>query len=241
MGTLTEAGLLAVWEAGRGKDAVRRALVLAAAGAADPSSVADLSVGEREELVLALRERCFGSTFPCAVTCPSCRQELELELTVDDVRAGEPDGDRRLRVNGFDVEFRLITSRDLLTVEAGTSDAHRDARRALLGRVLTSATTHGERVSVDDLPNEVLDALANALSTQDPQADVRLELDCVDCGHEWASPFDVTIYLWAELDAYARRLLHDVHVLASAYGWSEDEVLAVGPARRRCYLELVAG
>ncbi|MGV9264241.1 hypothetical protein ACWDRR_06200 [Kitasatospora sp. NPDC003701] len=237
VGPLTEAGLLAVWEAGRGKDAVRRALVLAAAGGADPSTVADLAVGTCGELVLALRERCFGPTFPCAVTCPSCHEELELELSADDVRAGGADGERRLRVEGFEIEFRLITGRDLLAVGAGTPDA----RRALLGRVLTSAVAHGERVGPEGLPDAVLDALAGALSAQDPQADVRLELDCVACGHAWASPFDATAHLWAELDAYARRLVHDVHVLASAYGWSEDEVLAIGPARRQCYLELVTG
>jgi hypothetical protein len=30
-------------------------------------------------------------------------------------------------------------------------------------------------------------------------------------------------------------------VLASAYGWSEAEVLAVGPRRRQYYLEAVGG
>lgn len=234
---LTEAGLLAVWEAGRGKDAVRRSLLLAAAGGADPSAVADLAVGTCGELVLALHERCFGPTFPCAVTCPSCHEELELELSADEVRAAGADGERRLRVEGFEIEFRLITGRDLLTVGPGTPDA----RRALLGRVLTSAVAQGEQVAPEELPDAVLDALADALSAQDPQADVRLELDCVECGHAWLSPFDATAHLWAELDAYARRLVHDVHVLASAYGWSEDEVLAIGPARRQCYLELVTG
>ncbi|MFE2725536.1 hypothetical protein [Kitasatospora sp. NPDC059327] len=234
---LTEAGLLAVWEAGRGTDSARRALVLAAAGGADPSVVADLPVGACRGLVLALRERCFGPLLPCAVTCPCCHQELELELTAEDVRAGAPDGDRRLRVEGFEIEFRLITGRDLLTVGAGTPDA----RRALLGRVLTSAVARGRQVAPEDLPDAVLDALSGALSAQDPQADVRLDLDCVVCGHAWVSPFDITAHLWAELDSYARRLVHDVHVLASAYGWSEDEVLAIGPARRQSYLELVTG
>jgi hypothetical protein len=36
-------------------------------------------------------------------------------------------------------------------------------------------------------------------------------------------------------------LLRDVHTLASAYGWKEDEVLHLTPARRHAYLELVAG
>jgi hypothetical protein len=240
VGALTEAGLLAVWEAGLGGDAVRRALVLAAAGGADAASAADLSVGRREAFVLALRERSFGTTFPCAVTCPSCGEELELELTTGDVRAAEPGDVRQVRLDGFEIGFRLVTSRDLLAVRDGRTDVTA-TRRSLLGRVVTTATREGRKVDVDELPERVLDALAAELSAQDPQADVLLDLDCANCRHEWASPFDVTTHLWAELDAYARRLLHDVHVLAGAYGWSEDDVLAVSPGRRQCYLELVAG
>ncbi len=77
-----------------------------------------------------------------------------------------------------------------------------------------------------------------ALSTCDPQADVRIDLDCASCGHRWTSPFDIARYLWTELETHARRLLYDVHALATAYGWAEADVLAVSPARRRYYLEL---
>ncbi|MGW2250055.1 hypothetical protein ACWCXH_07635 [Kitasatospora sp. NPDC001660] len=235
---LTEEGLLAVWEAGRGQDPVRRALVLAAAGGGDPAAVADLAVGRREELVLGLRVRCFGPGLPCAVTCPSCRTELELDLTAQDVTPAPPDGERVVRAGGFELAFRPVTTRDLLAVRGAP---HAGARQALLGRVLTSAVADGRPVGVDALPADVLEALAGALAAQDPQADVRLDLDCAECGHTWTSPFDASGYLWAELDAHARRLLHDVHTLATAYGWTEPDVLAVGPERRQLYLELVTG
>jgi hypothetical protein len=231
---LTEAGLLAAWEAGLGQNRVRRALALATAGGADPSLVVDLGIGRREAYVLALRESCFGAAFPCAVTCPSCAVELELELTVEDVRAEPSASHGRATADGIDVEFRLITSRDLLAVLPGTPDA----RRELLGRCVTSATKGGLAMRTDELSDRVLDAIAAELSAVDPQADVLLDLDCADCGHTWRLPFDITAYLWGEMDAYARRLLHEVHALAGAYGWSEDEVLAVSPARRQCYLEM---
>ncbi|MFF3072932.1 hypothetical protein ACFVSN_02250 [Kitasatospora sp. NPDC057904] len=233
---LTEEGLLAVWEAGRGQDPVRRALVLAAAGGGDPAAVADLAVGRREELVLGLRVRCFGPGLPCAVTCPSCRTELELELTAQDVTAAAPEGERVVRAGGFELAFRPVTTRDLLAVRGAPRAS---ARRALLRRVLTSAVADGRPVAADALPADVLEAVAGALAGRDPQADVRLDLDCAECGHAWTSPFDASGYLWAELDAHARRLLHDVHALATAYGWTEAEVLAVGPERRQLYLELV--
>ena len=235
MAGLTEAGLLAVWENGQGQGRVRRALLLAAAGGADPATVADLPLGTREEFVLALRQQCFGDTFGCVVSCPACGEELELELAPDDVRVAATGGERRLDHDGFGIEFRPLTSRDLLAIRTDGEPA----RRALLGRCVTSATRGGHAVNTTELPDGVLDALAAALSTLDPQADVLLPLDCAECAHEWTARFDAADYLWAELDAYARRLLLDVHQLASAYGWSEDQVLAVSPVRRQAYLELV--
>jgi hypothetical protein len=38
-----------------------------------------------------------------------------------------------------------------------------------------------------------------------------------------------------------RVLLHDVHRLATHYGWSESEVLNVSPSRRALYLGLIDG
>lgn len=217
MAVITESDLLAVWENGLGQCRVRRALSLAVAGGADPATVADLPVGQREAVVLALRERCFGAVLPCAVTCPSCAEQLEVDLTVEDLRA-TPAGNA-VMVDG--VELRPITSRDLLAVDASRPDA----RESLLTRCVVS----GDPPSFDEV--------AAALSTMDSQADVLVSLDCASCGHAWQAPFDIADYLWVEVEAYVRRLLLDVHALAGAYGWTEADVLAVSPIRRQFYLE----
>jgi hypothetical protein len=67
-------------------------------------------------------------------------------------------------------------------------------------------------------------------------ADVAISCDA--CGESWTRVLDVDDYLWCELDAWAARTLQDIHLLATAYGWSEAQVLAVSPRRRRRYLEL---
>jgi hypothetical protein len=51
--------------------------------------------------------------------------------------------------------------------------------------------------------------------------------------------FDAGSFFWSELGAWARRLLHEIHSLARAYGWSESEILTLSPARRQAYLELI--
>lgn len=74
----------------------------------------------------------------------------------------------------------------------------------------------------------------------DPGAELTLEIACPECGAATPAELDIAAYLWTELDAWARDLLLDVHLLASAYGWSEPEILALSPLRRRYYLELCA-
>ncbi|MEL7046258.1 MAG: phage baseplate protein, partial [Pseudomonadota bacterium] len=74
----------------------------------------------------------------------------------------------------------------------------------------------------------------------DPQGNVELDITCPSCAEQWQSPFDIVAYLWSELEAWGQRLLGDIHALASAYGWTEAEVLAVTPWRRRQYLERLA-
>ena len=72
------------------------------------------------------------------------------------------------------------------------------------------------------------------------RADLVIDVACPECGEATRAELDIASYLWTELDAWARDVLLDVHLLATAYGWSEPEILALSPTRRRYYLELCA-
>ena len=50
---------------------------------------------------------------------------------------------------------------------------------------------------------------------------------------------DIGSFVWAEIESRARRLLWEVHTLASAYGWSEAETLSLSAARRASYMRMV--
>ena len=231
MSASIDARLLAVWEAAAGRAALPRALVLAAAGGA-AADVADLPIGRRDEYIWDLRRDCFGDKFSAVVDCPACGEELELDLTFDDVHAGPPKEEGgSVTAGGAGIDFRLITSRDLVSISGLP-----DARRHLIARCITSEANGGGRLG--DHPDSTLDAISAAMLTLDPQAAVVVDVDCAVCAHEWSAPLDIAGYLWAELDAHAMRVLRDVHSLATAYGWSEADVLAVSPARRQLYLEM---
>jgi hypothetical protein len=73
----------------------------------------------------------------------------------------------------------------------------------------------------------------------DPRGRIQFALDCPACLKHWEETFDITSFFWSEVSAWALRQLREVHVIASTYGWSEAEILALGPARRRAYLEMI--
>ena len=113
------------------------------------------------------------------------------------------------------------------------------ARATLLTGCIASATRDGEVIEASALPSEVLDTVVARLRQLDPQADVALDLTCPQCQHGWREPFDIVTFFWSEVAVAARRLLVEVHDLASAYGWSESEILHLSPARRDAYLEML--
>jgi hypothetical protein len=237
MRPLTDAELLAVWERGRRLAPARRALLLLAAVYPDTSAddLARLSVGRRDALLLALREATFGPRVEAVIDCPACGCRLEVECHTEDLRAAEPpepDGGRRVEVGGVPVAFRLPDSLDLIHA-AGTGSVE-GARRALGARCLEPAGLPEE-----ELTEVALAAVAEAVAVADPQSAVTLDADCPECGSAVSVPWDVLTFFWRELNAWAFRVLREVHTLAAAYGWTEPTILALSAHRRRLYLEMV--
>lgn len=234
--------LLAAWEQGCDWSPPRRAVALLAAAVPDepPQDLARWSIGRRDRELLDLREGVFGPALTCLADCPACGSTLEMGLAVDDVRLPRgPEGGERFEVEqeGVAVAFRLPNSDDL----AAASEDPPFFRRVLLERCVETAEREGIDLAPAELPPAVQDAVSRAMADADPQADIRLNLACPDCGHGWNAPFDIAAYLWTEVDAWARSALGEVHALASAYGWSEAAILALSPRRRRFYLEARGG
>lgn len=239
MRSLTAQELLDAWERGLGEPPVRRALALLAPACPEtpPEELARESVGRRDGRLLTLRERTFGPHLVSLAACPACGERLETTFDVADIRVEAPESPEEplsLSAAGHDLRFRLPNSLDLEALIPG-----QDARRLLLGRCLLAAP--GEEVAVEELPEAVLQAVADRMAAADPQGDVQLALQCPACGHAWPAAFDIVSFFWTEVDAWARVLLHEIHTLAAAYGWRETDILALTPWRRRSYLELIRG
>jgi hypothetical protein len=228
---------MALWEAGQGRPSTERALSLLSAATPERTrhELAALPIGERDARLLTLREWTFGRTLASVADCVACGERLELRFTVDDLRLPhEVRGESFVvRLDDYEVEFRLPDSTDLAEVAVGSG-----GRRKLLSRCVRAARKGARSRPFNRLPARVLDAVAERMGEVDPQADIHTELRCPECEHAWTATFDIVAFFWLELERWARRTLREVHVLASAYGWREPDILALSPWRRALYLEM---
>lgn len=234
---------MTVWEHGANQRPSQRALALLAAACAEDTPLdrlARLSIGQRDEHLLRLRERTFGPRLAAISACPACNEVLGFEVNAADIRVAPASGPAEpiaLTQADYEVHFRLPNSLDLTTVDP---NADRQASgQHLLGRCVTSARRRGADVPPEELPPEIVAAVSERMAEADPQADVQLDLSCPQCEHRWHTPLDIVSFFWSEINALALRLLQDVHALATAYGWSEADILGMTPARRQAYLELI--
>jgi hypothetical protein len=253
MRALSAGELLDVWERGFNQSLVQRGIALLAAACPEISgeALARLSIGQRDIRLLTLQDWIFGSKLACLVECPKCSERLESTIDITDIMVvtlnenpthleeGTDDGEPlSLNVDGCELHFRPPNSTDLTAI-VNLEDVT-EVRQLLLQRCILNASQDGEVIAAEGLPPTVTDKVVAKMAEADPQADVQLNLTCPTCEHEWTVIFDILSYFWAELDAWTRRTLMQVHDLASAYGWREEDILAMSPWRRQIYLETIS-
>ena len=221
MNALTATTLLGAWERALAQPPPQRALTLAALapGAGATETLARLPVGERDGQILTAREAAFGPHLNAIVSCPACAQRLEFACAISELRAAPTapaSGPFKFQHADCELEFRLPDNEDLGALSAELEPAANRAR--LLERCVLAARRNGESLAPAAVPPETQAALSERMSELDPQANLQLTLTCPACRHAWRAPLDIVAYLWAELHAWALRLLRDVHTLAAAYG-----------------------
>lgn len=192
---------------------------LALAGLGGIAGAEAMALGARDMALIGLWRRWFGAAVPCLDTCPACGRDVSFDLPLDGIAIAETP-----QAPG---PWRCLTTRDLLDVH-GLAAA--DARCALAAAVTGADHPGAELVAEAD----------RWLDRHDPMAKIEIELACAFCSAHWARPFDIVEHLWTALHGAGQSLLREVHLLASAYHWSERDILALPPARRRAYIAMVS-
>jgi hypothetical protein len=266
--TTPTAALLQAWERGHDASPGQRGLILLALAHPDvPVAVlGSWPVGQRDAALLGLFEHLFGGRLAAQAECPRCSAALEMNIPVATIAAPAPELTSNrfvLEHAGYRVTYRLPTTGDLAALaDPALVASDEDSRCRWLLRQCVLRVAEGDdsgpqdsdaseqhgpepagHSSTQDIPGPVMGALeasiASTASSLDPLAEIELKLDCPECAFSWRSPFDILSFLWSELDAWAKRMLREIHILASHYGWSEADIIALSPQRRLHYRGLI--
>jgi len=230
--------LLDLWEQGTALGPVERALALAGAAGAETDDLRGLPYGRTNAGVLALREAMTGPDLAATASCPGCGTRVEFAVGAAGLRAqAESAEGGAVEAGEYVIEWRPLTPDDLLET-GGAAEPGRALRR----RCLVVAAGTGDPVDPAMVPGDLLDRAEAAMAEADPLAEVLVGLTCPECETAFESDLDLGSFVWAEVEAHARRVLQEVDTLARSYGWTEAEVLDLSETRRSAYLRLaVAG
>jgi hypothetical protein len=245
MRALSQVDCLALWENGRMLHPLDKGLLAihAAFPEARDESVADWPLGRRNRALAELYCACFSPSFQGWTECRKCGEKLEFNVDGNALIAScAPQSCSSVQVDGQ--SFRLPTTRDLALI-AGEPDALQASLRLFNQCVVEEArgeTTESQaepQKTTREWTEESIEAIGACMAQADPLAEILLHFDCPACGQSFEENLDLPAFLWSKLESCAMRLMLDIHALASAYGWSEKEILALAPARRDFYLQAV--
>ena len=239
MPALSARALLDVWERVVALPHYTRALRLwlSLSNQSEEETV-NASVGQCDRGLISIYRSLFGCRVVCRASCPQCAEDHALDLNLGMFDLPFPtQGTQQLRIGKTTLEWRFPRAQTLArlaTVRSGTLDV----RKALLQDCVMDVRKGKELLAFEQWPNELPSKLASAMAAADPMLDPRVSMTCAACGHAWSICFDIGCFLWSEIDFAARRLMLEVHRLATAYGWSESEILEMTAARRAAYLQM---
>jgi hypothetical protein len=217
-------------------DAIRllRSLLVSthdAALAADEAG--NLTAWERDRLLAVLYTRIYGPRIDTTIHCQSCESLFDvdfiLQTLMDDLAPEEifRDGEDGFFISQHGVHFRLPTGDDECAVFGLPPE---QAVVELLQRCLADSAP---------LDADTAAEVQKAMQALSPVVNVDLDAKCPECGQAQVVQFDLQRYLLTALMNDRRQLVQEIHLLASAYGWSLSEILNLTRSQRRAFVALV--
>jgi hypothetical protein len=200
-----------------------------------------ISIATRDAWLLDLRCATFGPTLNARVVCPRCHTQLALDIPRESIPLPEPQAERLsgpvVRVSDGEPVIDVRSPDGAALTHAARCPDVESARASLIASCVTAVSPEGEAIDLETLDEEALGRAGTAIAEAEPGVEVKLGVTCVSCAHVWEPVLDILLYLWRELSSTSVQVLDQVHELASAYGWSEEEILQLSSRRRHQYVE----
>ncbi|CCQ90426.1 conserved hypothetical protein [Nitrospina gracilis 3/211] len=200
---------------------------------ADELSVRELSVADRQFLMRHLACHLHSEREWHSALCPSCKAVFDVRLRPSELPI-KPPGEGypfvTVPTRFGQLRFRVPTGADQECI-AGLEDETR-AVPVLLQRLLVD---YQDNPTALEFSGEDVAAIESAIESVAPELVVWVPTECPECKTEMRVEIDP----YACLQSGRQGLLREVHRLASAYHWSERDIMEMPRDRRRRYLALV--
>lgn len=210
--------------------------------AIDARSLWQWTVSERLQGLLAIANASTGASTAAVAVCSNadCREQIELQLGLSSFADEEP-------ANQFDwlspddekISCRLPTGQDQLAWQNHTQagqDAQNNDESWLAKRLIEDRSKQSTPVQ---LPDTWIDSLGVALNAADPLTALDIDVSCPFCHQSLRVDVDLEHLLIEGLRLQQRRLIEQIHRLASSYHWSESDIASLPRWRRERYLTRV--
>lgn len=201
----------------------------------EPANWANLSVTDFETLLLMVRVELFGARVRSDFACPAsgCGDRVEMEFSLSDYLAAvRPRRPRGVTADAArpgwwrvgDVAFRLPSAEDQIAAQANQDGVALLVRRC---------------VDPHDAPAAALSRAERAMAAMAPEVSGPIGGQCPGCGASLTALFHAPSFVMGELRRVAGLLAEEIDLIASAYHWSEREILALPRSRRQAYAERI--
>jgi hypothetical protein len=229
------AALLDFWEASRSAPPHRfaDALLRMALPESEHAALSGMGLGERDRLLCEMRRAWFGARLESLNACSHCGAGMETDVDIDALLQAVP---APRAMEDWSWQGRAYALTPLRCADALAPAESAREGYAGLRPCLPAELSPGEVRGLLEDP-EARASLESHLEALDPFAVIWIEASCPDCRQSQSFTLDPVEWLRYDLEKWSEALLEDIHLLARAYGWSEDGILRLPSLRRAWYRE----
>ncbi|KXF83020.1 hypothetical protein [Enterovibrio coralii] len=250
------------WERASSVDAQARAALLAGAYVPDAlmPTLPDWSVAGRDHLLLLAYQHQFGEDISVEGRCHACGAKTQLNFSTSQLlntassrlaAAWHSDTAtlntevylteyHEMEVQGLPCQFRLPRIQDFHDMHRGDASLRQFAQRVIAPSDFAAIEeTFSAKKEEGAAWEQLYLTLEQAMLSLEPLSVVTLNATCPECSAQTEHQFDIANQFWAQLSAAVEKQLWDVHILASAYGWSSQDILSMSSARRRRHIAML--
>ncbi len=165
----------------------------------DTAFVENLSIGDRDYLLLRMRQLDLGDAVHQIVRCPSCSQKVDVDFSISEIplrRMDQPERAYSVEIGGHRLTLRFPNGADQAAVESLATVNAAAANTTLFSRVVLDIDGKGAP-SEDDVrswPVAMRAEIAKWLDANAPGPDLFIDIACPHCGADMSYSFDLDAF-----------------------------------------------